>query len=127
MNTVLQWASNYSIPVLVLLSSLAALIYVLQLVTGQAVKSQFDRYLKELELRLERRLDFEQYVLLERYKLTCEFAQRLSQIMTNLNRHRHGQEVENLYWFRLDASGFGKWVSGHWSTGDMGHWGTSAL
>jgi len=35
--------------------------------------------------------------------------------------------TDPLYWFRLDASGFGKWVSGHWSTGDMGHWGTSAL
>ena len=33
----------------------------------------------------------------ERYKLVCEFAQRLSQITTDLNRAYHGRQIEGLF------------------------------
>ncbi len=97
MGTLLDWASQYSAPVLVLASLGAALIFVLKLVTERAVAAQFDRHAKELELKLERRSEFEEQALLDRYKLVCEFAQRLARITTDLNRVSHGQEVEDLY------------------------------
>ena len=65
--------------------------------TTEEVKAVINRSSKELELKLERRSEFEQQILLERYKLVCEFAQRLSQITTDLNRAYHGKKVEGLF------------------------------
>ena len=63
----------------------------------EEVKTEINRSSKELELKLERRSDFEQQILLERYKLVCEFTQRLSRITTDLNRTIHGKNVVGLY------------------------------
>ena len=63
----------------------------------EEVKAAINRSSKALELKLERRSEFEQQILFERYKLVCEFAQRLSQITTDLNRAYHGKDVEGLF------------------------------
>lgn len=97
METILKWSSQYSIPVLVLICVGAALVFVLKLTTEQAIENQFKQHARELELKLERRSAFEQQVLLDRYKLVSEFAQRLQRITTDLNRASHGMKVEGLY------------------------------
>jgi len=97
MEKILEWASQYSLPVLVLICVGTAIIFILKMITERAIETQFNRYSKELELKLERRSEFIQQVLLDRYKLVCEFAQRLSQITTNLNRDYHGIEVQGLF------------------------------
>ncbi len=96
MSTILEWLGEYSVPMVVLLALGSALIYVGRLVVDRAVATQFDRYKQEIELRLKRRSDFEQRVLLDRYELVTELALRLERISTDVNRVRQGIEVEGL-------------------------------
>jgi hypothetical protein len=65
--------------------------------TTEEVKREIAKELAHFTQRLERRSEFEQYLLMERYKLISEFAYRLSRITTDLNRVRHGQDVEGLF------------------------------
>lgn len=65
--------------------------------TTEEIKGDVAKELAHFRLRLERRSEFEQYVLMERYKLISEFADRLGRIMTDLNRARHGHQVEGLF------------------------------
>ncbi len=65
--------------------------------TTEEVKGDVAKELAGFTQRLERRSEFEQYLLMERYKLISEFAYRLGRITTDLNRAWHGQEVEGLY------------------------------
>jgi hypothetical protein len=97
MDTILKWASQYSVPVLVLICVGAAFVYVLKLITERTIETQFNKHTKELELKLERHSEFEQQVFLDRYKLVCEFSQRLSRITTDLNRAAQGITVEGLF------------------------------
>jgi hypothetical protein len=97
METLIAWASKYSAPVLLLLCIGAALIFVLKAVTERTIEAEFARLSKELELKLERRSEFEQQVLLERYRLVSDFAARLSRITTDLNRARSRRKVKDLY------------------------------
>jgi hypothetical protein len=61
------------------------------------IKAEIARELAVFSNALKRRSDFEQHVLLERYKLISEFAYRLSRIMTDLNRAWSGQTVPGLF------------------------------
>ena len=65
--------------------------------TTEEVKGDVAKELAGFTQRLERRSEFDQYLLMERYKLISEFSYRLSRITTDLNRARHGQEVEGLF------------------------------
>jgi hypothetical protein len=97
MSEILEWVTRYSPPVILLLAAGAAVVYVLEHATEQAIKTQFDRYSKEMELRLKRRSDFEQKILLDRYELVTGLAVRLGRVTTDLNRARHGTVVEGLF------------------------------
>ena len=97
METLLEWADKYSAPVLLMLCVGAALVFLLKLVTERTIEAEFSRLAKQLDLKLERRSEFEQQVLLERYRLVCDFASRLSRITTDLNRVKSGQDVKDLF------------------------------
>lgn len=97
MDTLIAWISKYSAPVVVIICISASVLYVIKLVTERTIEAEFSRLTKEIDLKLERRSQFEQHVLLERYKLISDLASRLSQIVTNLNRTRSGKEVKGLF------------------------------
>lgn len=65
--------------------------------TTEDVKADVTKELSQFTQRMERRSEFEQHLLMERYKLISEFAYRLSRITTDLNRYWHGQQVEALF------------------------------
>lgn len=97
METLIEWASEYSAPVLLMLCIGAVLVFLLKLVTERTIEAEFSRLAKQIDLKLERRSEFEQYVLLERYRLVCDFASRLSRISTDINRAKSGQVVKDLF------------------------------
>lgn len=74
----------------------AAAVYVRKLLTETVVVSEFDRYAMQMELRLKKRSDFEQRILLDQYELVPDLVERLGRVATDLNRHRHGTSVEGL-------------------------------
>jgi hypothetical protein len=96
MDDLLKWATQYSPPVLVFISLGAALLYMVKAAVDQSVSAGFNRYRKEVELRLQRRSNFEERVLLDRYMAIRDLQLRLEKVMTDLNRQRHGQEVAGL-------------------------------
>ena len=96
MESLIEWAAQYSAPILVLLCIGAAMIYVLKLVTERTLEAKFSQMRKYIELSLERRSGFEQQVLLERYQIIGDMLARLSRITTDLNRRRMGQHVQGL-------------------------------
>ena len=65
--------------------------------TTEKIKGDVAKELAQFTQRLERRSEFEQHILMERYERISEFAYRLSRIMTDLNRAWYGQEVEGLF------------------------------
>jgi hypothetical protein len=93
----IEWATKYSPGVLALLIVATAAVYVLKLLTEKVVAGQFDRYAKQMELRLKNRSDFEQRILLDQYALVSDLAEQLGRVATDLNRHRHGTSVEGLF------------------------------
>lgn len=97
METVLKWLGQYSAPIALLLALSAALIYLLQNVVEKTIAFQFDRYAKEISLKLEKRSNFEERILLDRYMVLRDLQTRLGRVMTDLNRVRHGMMVEGLF------------------------------
>lgn len=96
MDKILSLLTDYSPAIVTLLACSSALVYVLKNVTEKAISTEFDRYKKEIELKLERRSKFEEKILLDRYTSVVDLQTRIGRVMTDLNRHRHGTEVENL-------------------------------
>ena len=96
MNQILSWLTDYSPAVVAVLAFGSALVYVLKIVTEKAISTEFDRYKKEIELKLERRSNFEEKILLDRYTSVVDLQTRIGRVMTDLNRLRHGTEVEGL-------------------------------
>jgi len=94
MNEVLKWLSAYSPAIVLLLSLGAAFIFILKFVTEKTIANAFDRYKKTLELKLEKRSNFEEKILLDRYLVIRELQTKIGTVMTNLNRIRHGATVE---------------------------------
>jgi hypothetical protein len=92
-----KWFTAYSLPVVILLLFGAALVYVLQAATEKAIATQFDRYAKEVTLRLERRSRFKEKILLDQYLAVTEIFSKLDRIATDLNRHRHGNKIPGLF------------------------------
>ena len=99
METLLNWLSQYSTPIVVLLALGAAVIYVLKNVMENAISAEFDRQSKGIELLLERRARFEEKILLDQYALATELQVKIIGIATDLNRYWKNKEipVENLF------------------------------
>ena len=97
MDQILSLLTDNSPAIVTLLACGSALVYVLKSVTEKAISTEFDRYKKEIELKLERRSKFEEKILLDRYTSVVDLQTRIGRVMTDLNRHRHGTEVENLF------------------------------
>jgi hypothetical protein len=97
METIIKLVEQYSAPIVLLIAFSSAMIYVLKLVVEKTVSTHFDRYSKEIELKLNRRSEFEQKVLLDRYELVSDLANRIERVASDLNRARHGIEVQGLF------------------------------
>jgi hypothetical protein len=74
----------------------AALIYVLKIAVEKTLATKFDEYKKQIDLRLQRRSNFEERVLLDRYALVQDIQKRIEQVITDLNRAQHGIDVAGL-------------------------------
>ena len=64
---------------------------------SEEVKRDIAKELSRFENRLNNRSEFEQHLLLERYKLISQFASRFGRLTTDLNRRWHGKKVEGLF------------------------------
>lgn len=96
MDTLLQWLSKYSLPVVALIALGAIFLFLIKYVTEKALDNRFKQYEKEIALRLERRSRFEEKLLLDQYLLATELFHKVGRIVTDLNRHRHGVTVDGL-------------------------------
>jgi hypothetical protein len=92
----LEWAGQYSAPVVIPLACGATLIFIFQHVVKKAVEVEFDNRNKRLELLLQRRSNFEEKVLLDQYEAVAELQLKLGNIGADLNRLRSGMEVKGL-------------------------------
>jgi hypothetical protein len=97
MDTLLLWATQYSLPVLLLLAFGAALLYLGKLISERLINLRTAQIAHDIELRQQRRSAFEQQVLTERYRIVCDMVQRLARISTELNRAGHGRKVAGLF------------------------------
>ena len=96
MNVLIEWAGQYSAPVVALLGCGAALVFVFRYIVEKVVEAEFDKRNKRLELLLERRSDFEEKLLLDQYEVVTNLQLKLGNIGADLNRMRSGIEVEGL-------------------------------
>ena len=96
MNELIEWAGQYSAPVVFLLACGAALIFVFRFIVEKAVEAEFDKRNKRLELLLERRSNFEEKVLLDQYEAVTTLQLKLGHIGADLKRMRSGIKVEGL-------------------------------
>jgi hypothetical protein len=96
MEVLLGWIRQYSLPVVVLLSLSTVLIFVLTKTVEKAISAEFDQRTKQSNLRLEKRSNFEEQVLLDRYKVVRDVERRIQKAATDLNRMRSGIEVKGL-------------------------------
>ena len=71
-------------------------IFVSKQMIENTISAQFQQYKKEVELRLQRRSNFEERVLLDRYALLRDIHHKIGRVMTDLNRVRSGTTVEGL-------------------------------
>ena len=96
MDDILGWLTKYSPPVVLLLAVAGVFIFVSKQVIENTISAQFQQYKKEIELRLQRRSNFEERVLLDRYSLLRDIHHKIARVMTDLNRVRSGTTVEGL-------------------------------
>lgn len=96
MELILEWAKTYSAPVVALLAFGAALVYLFQKIIEKAIEAQFDTRNKRLELLLQRRSSFEEKILLDQYATVVDLQFRIKKIEADVNRLRHGMNVEGL-------------------------------
>jgi hypothetical protein len=93
MAELLDWLTQYSPPIALLIALGTGLLWVTKLIVERSITSGFDAQSRRLEMALRRRSAFEEQVLLERYALINSLSERLMRVMTNLNRRRSGQPV----------------------------------
>lgn len=97
MSEILNWLGTYSWPVVLLICIGGALLFCFKLITEKAILREMDRYARQVELALQRRSNFEERILIERYAVLRDLNSRLMKIVTDINRVHHGQQVENLF------------------------------
>jgi len=95
-DSILDWLTKYSPPIVLLIGLGAVFLFAFKNITENAISAQFDQYKKEVELRLQRRSNFEERILLDRYTILRDIQSRIQRVMTDLNRRRSGTEVEGL-------------------------------
>ena len=93
MTELLDWLTQYSPPIVLLIALGAGLLWVAKLIIERSIASGFDAQSKRLEMALTRRSAFEEKVLLERFERINGLSEKLMRVMTNLNRMRSGQQV----------------------------------
>ena len=93
MKDLLDWLTQYSPPVVLLIALGAAFLWVAKVILERSIASGFDAQSKRLEMALTRRSAFEEKVLLERFERINGFNEKLMRVMTNLNRMRSGQSA----------------------------------
>jgi len=96
MDSLLQWLTQYSPPVVLLIAFGGSLVFILKNVTEKAISTEFDHYKHQIELKLEKRSNFEEKILLDRYLTIRDLETRIGRVMTDLNRLRHGTNVEGV-------------------------------
>ena len=96
MDQILEWLSQYSAPVVLLLAFGAAVAFALQQVAERVIAAQFARQQKQLDLLMTRRSNFEERVLLDQYEMVTTLQLRLAGIGADVNRMRRGDPVEGL-------------------------------
>jgi hypothetical protein len=96
MDWVLELLQQHSPAAIMLIVLGAVLVFVLKQMTERAISNGFDQFKKEIELKLTRRSNFEEKVLLDRYTMTRDLESRIQRVMTDLNRRRQGIAVEGL-------------------------------
>ncbi len=94
METIINWLTNYSLPIVFLIILGAIFIYLIKMVTEKTISNQFDKHKKILELDLARRSNFEERILLDRYVLIQEIQTKIENISTNLNRVKNGAKID---------------------------------
>src|SRR5262245_54814198 len=85
MDSILNWLTKYSPPIVLLIAFCAVLIFLFKNMVEKAISAQFDQYKKEVDLRLQRRSNFEERMLLDRYTLVRDIQTRIGRVMTDLN------------------------------------------
>jgi len=93
---ILDMLTKYSLPVVLLIVVVAIFAFVSKLVTENVITTNFDRYKKDVELRLQRRSNFEERVLLDRYTLLRDIHTKIGKVMTDLRRVKSGSTVKGL-------------------------------
>ena len=96
MDSILRLLTEYSLPIVLLIVLGAGLVSLLRTTIEKVISAQFDQYKKEVDLRLQRRSNFEERVLLDRYTLIRDIQTRIGRVMTDLKRVRSGTQVEGL-------------------------------
>jgi len=93
----LNWLSNYSAPVVLMLVSGAVILYVSQHVVKKAVESEFEKRNSKFEILSNRRSNFEARILLDQYTIIKKLNHELASIAADVNRARSGNVIEGLY------------------------------
>ena len=96
MEHIMKWISEYSAPMVMLFAFGACLIFILKKVVENAVSSKFEERNKRLEQLLQRRMKFEEKVLLDQYQAVTDLKLRLGKITADLRRTKDGIKVEGL-------------------------------
>ncbi len=95
MTQLLDWLTQYSPTVVLLIAFGAALLFVTRLIVEKSVASVFDTKAMQFETLFRRRSEFEEKVLSDRFALITGLSSRMERVMTNLNRMRSGQPAPN--------------------------------
>jgi hypothetical protein len=85
-DSILDWLTKYSPPIVLLIGLGAVFLFAFKNITENAISAQFDQYKKEVELRLQRRSNFEERILLDRYTILRDIQSRIQRVMTDLRR-----------------------------------------
>ena len=93
MAPLLDWLSQYSPAVVLLIAFGAAFLFVTKLIVEKSIASEFDAKSKVFETLFKRRSAFEEKVLSDRFALITGLSACLERVMTNLTRVRSGQSV----------------------------------
>jgi len=95
-DSILTWLTKYSPPVVLLIALGGTFIFIAKQIMENTISAQFQQYKKELELRLQRRSNFEERVLIDRYTMVRDIHHKIGRVMTDLNRRRSGTSIEGL-------------------------------
>jgi hypothetical protein len=98
MDTILEWMSKYSPPVVAILLLGAGFLIVAKKVIENAIDKRFERVEKQNSLLLERLSRFEEKVFLDKYQLVTALFYKLVRVASDLDRfRREGTPVPGLF------------------------------